>query len=545
MKHHRREIFIAIAAATLLVAAGDARSERLWTDKAIELRSSPGDEAQVVRKVQKGKSLEVLRRLGTWVLVEFDGRNGWIRRSELSSKPKDDGGDDSRDGKDAPKAVADDPDMDDDGKAEAPSEKDKARTDKAKAKKERRRARAKTEKVGKGKVAAADGEDEDEEADEERPSRKPRSSWGGRDAPGSVMKVEIQALSAQAFSEPNGRGRVVFTVEEGDKVRVVARGENRWLLVDNGKKKTGWIPAAAVRDSGKLVDARGDEDDTEVAGAAASDGGDEEGEDGETDSESAAETSASVGASTPGLDERAERPWNAVVALRAGYTAVGMDTAPDAGDDALATYGGPTAGLVVDFDYRLTPKIAAVVGLSYDWSTALGGLTYETATPPALEDIKLAHHRAWLTAGAAYGTGWKVDGRVGYYYSALQIDDLANPASLPREQTKGPTVGLGFKMAEVASTKLGFRIGVDALILGSRDQTAGLRDGTDFDSLTAVWAAADVHYPIGENLSVGGGYRYGYATSTWTGMSERIDTAMTTDRTDQAHEITVGAGWRL
>ena len=92
--------------------------------------------------------------------------------------------------------------------------------------------------------------------------------------------------------------------------------------------------------------------------------------------------------------------------------------------------------------------------------------------------------------------------------------------------------------------KLGARVGVDAMLLGSRTQTEGLRDGSEFDSLTSLWGSLRLDYPVGKNLVVDGGYRFGYAASTWTGVSER-NTGTDTERTETSHEISIGAGWRL
>ena len=77
----------AIAAAlVVMVALGrDVRAETLYTERPAELRSSPADDSQVIKRVGKGKSLEVVKRLGTWVMVKYEGRSGWIRRTSLST----------------------------------------------------------------------------------------------------------------------------------------------------------------------------------------------------------------------------------------------------------------------------------------------------------------------------------------------------------------------------------------------------------------------------------------------------------------------------
>ena len=237
------------------------------------------------------------------------------------------------------------------------------------------------------------------------------------------------------------------------------------------------------------------------------------------------------------------KPWTFVGNLHAGFTAVGMDVTPIGQDAEVARYNGPIAGIDGEFMYRLRPKIGIIAQVGYDWATALGGLTFQAGAGEEITDISLMTHRMGASAGVAYGKRAVGSFRLGYQYMSFQISDLANAANWPRETTSGPTAGLGFSYAELAG-KLGARVGVDAMLLGSRTQTEGLRDGSEFDSLTSLWGSLRLDYPVGKNLVVDGGYRFGYAASTWTGVSER-NTGTDTERTETSHEISIGAGWRL
>lgn len=573
----RWELVAAVGAALVMVVmlGREAQAERLWTERPAELRASPGDDSQIVKRVGKGRSLEVVKRLGTWVQVEYEGRTGWIRRTALSTEPVSGGSSDADDKED--KKKSDDGADEDEGSTKAAS----AGAKKSAAKKKADRKKSRKSRRGSGKDLS-DEELEDEEEvssrkkddDDDKP-RRPRSTWAARGRlPGGPLKVEIQALSAQAFSEPDGSGSVVFTVAEGDQVKVIARGENRWLLVENTKKRTGWIPAVAVRDHGLLLDARkdaskargDDEDDEEVAASDAdedevsegkskkskktaelddeSEDLDESSEDDSEDSRSSSDDSdVELGSSSFDDDiGTTKKPWTANVGLRAGFGLTGVDRAPGGVAAEETSYSGPLAGLNGEFVYKLKPKIGVHADLTYDFTYPLGGLTH-TAGGMEQADISAQLHRVAATVGGSYGKDAMFIVRAGYSYSVLKLSDVANPANLPSESTSGPLAGLAFAY-RFAASGLGTRIGVDALLFGSRSQTEGQGDGADLDSMLGLFGTAMVDYPLGKSLTVLGGYRFGRTTATWAGASERSG-AMATETTDQSHEISLGVGLRL
>jgi Bacterial SH3 domain len=592
-KHTKPAVTVAVALAMMVVLGREARAETLYAERAAELRGSPADDAQVVKRVGKGKSLDVVKRLGTWVMVKYEGRTGWIRRTALSSekaggssagddkkeaRAKKKSRDKSKKSKKRNKVVEADPD---DEEAEEEEDEGLAKPVKAaaagakrlaaKRKAERRKSRSSRRSTGDEEEQA---EDEEEVAAEETEPRRPRSSWGKRSAiPGGPLKVEVQASSVQAFAQPDGTGRVVFTAAEGDTVRVLSRAENRWLLVENTKKRQGWIPAVAVRDHGLLLDARKDAsaladngstdteapdaDEQEIAQvdedeegskrksrtAAASDGESDDADVEEDEkSKSDEEEDASVAADSD--EAKAPRsPWSIGGSLRAGYSSVVQDITP-AGIERVqqARYAGPSAGLVGDITYRLQPKLSTGLELNYDFTSA--STTFNDNGTELPETYSLTHHRIGASAAVSYGEQAVTTARAGFLYAALQYSDLDNEAQLPRESTSGPTVGLGFSYAQIGGSKFGARVGADALLFASRSQTQGSRDG-ELDSLNALWGTLGVDYLLGTALTVGLGYRFGYTSATWVGTSERIPEATSTERTDLSHEIFAGVGYRL
>jgi uncharacterized protein YgiM (DUF1202 family) len=573
----------ALGAALVMVAVlgRDARAETLYTERPAELRGSPADDSQVIKRVGKGKALEVVKRLGPWVMVKYEGRNGWVRRTALSTDKvgggaiaEDDDGD-SKSKKSSKKSKKGD-------EGEIESDGDVAVDKPAAAGARRTAARKKAERHKSRSSRHSDGEGDEEEvaskssgADEDggdagmKPER-PRSTWGKRsNLPGGPLKVEIQAISVQAFARPEGKGRVVFTAAEGDSVRVIGRAENRWLLVENKKKRQGWIPAVAVRDHGLLLDARKSPDqladsgksDEEAPGAAEdevvedakpkkktaaasdADGDDEEGAGSSRKSDDDAE--ASLSTSTDDELTAGSKPWSLGGSLHGGFTSVAKDITPTGANAQAASYAGPMAGLVIDGTYAFSGSNLGLVGdVSYDWSNAGGGATFSDNGTDQPDKIKLSHHRAGLTAGVSYGKTAVGILRAGFMFTATQVNDINNLAKLPRESTVGPTLGLGFNYLGFASGKLGIHAGADAMLFGSRTQTEGSKDGAELGSLTSFFGTLGVDYLIGEHLLLGGGYRFGYDKANWTGTSQR--TAGTeTDVKDQSHEISLGVGYRL
>lgn len=591
----RWELVAAVSAALVIGTASgrEARAEKLWTERPAELRSSPGDDSQVVKRVGKGRSLEVVKRLGTWVQVEYEGRTGWIRRTALSTEQVSGG---SADAGDKEEKVAK-KDKKDAKKKDSDAEEEEALADpkpaaagakRTAAKKKAERRKSRKSRRGSGEVVAQvdDSEDSDKivddgkspksrkstkskskasaEDDEEMKPRRPRSTWGARGRiPGGPLKVEIQALSVQAFEEQDGSGRVMFTAAEGDRVRVIGRSENRWLLVDNGKKQ-GWIPAVAVKDHGLLLEARKDAsksdasdesedgpikdeeeevEETKTASASDEEGALEDDLEEEDSGKSSDEPDTSLASTSDDEMMARPKPWTLTGGIRAGFTAVGQSVTPTGSVPQDISYNGPIAALSGEFVYKLKPKIGILAELGYDFSTALGGLTYTAEGAAPIEDIKVSQHRVGIATGLAYGKRAVGSFKLGYQYGIYQISDLANAANLPSESTSGPTVGLGFSYPELAG-KLGARLGVDALLLGSRSQTDNLKDG-ELDSLYSLGGTAMVDYPIGKNLTLGGGYRFGYTSASWTGASQRTSQATATERTDTAHEISLGVGLRM
>lgn len=564
----------ALGAALVMVAVlgREARAETLYTERPAELRGSPADDSQVIKRVGKGKALEVVKRLGPWVMVKFEGRNGWVRRTTLSTDKvagaADDGDSKSKSSRKSKKGDEGEVESDGDMVREKPAAAGAKRTA-ARKKAEHHKSRSSRHTSGDEEEVATSSADEGADDADMKPER-PRSTWGKRSSiPGGPLKVEIQAVSVQAFARPAGKGRVVFTAAEGDSVRVLGRAENRWLLVENVKKRQGWIPAVAVRDHGLLLDARKNaseladsgKSDEEAPGAAEdevvedspkkktaaasdADGGDED--DGASDS-SRKDDEAEASLSSSADDEltASSKPWSLGGALHGGYTTVSKDITPTGANAQAASYAGPMAGLLIDGAYHFSGSQLGLVGdLAYDWSSAGGGATFSDNGTDQPDKIKLAHHRVGLTAGVSYGKTAVGIARAGFMLTAAQINDVDNAAKLPRESTVGPTVGLGFAYGGFAGGKLGIHAAADAMLFGSRTQTDGSKDGTELGSLTSFWGTLGVDYLFGEHLTVGGGYRFGYDKAAWTGMSQRT-AGTATDVKDQSHEISLGVGYRL
>jgi hypothetical protein len=130
--------------------------------------------------------------------------------------------------------------------------------------------------------------------------------------------------------------------------------------------------------------------------------------------------------------------------------------------------------------------------------------------------------------------------RLGYHYGAFSVSNLNNLAKLPAENFKGPTFGLAMRIPTLTK-KIGAEASLDVVYPGTRKQTVGITDGT-LDKANAASLALLGMYDWKGAWKLEGGYRLGYASTRWTGTSERVPTATISKRTDLSHVVTVGLG---
>jgi hypothetical protein len=126
--------------------------------------------------------------------------------------------------------------------------------------------------------------------------------------------------------------------------------------------------------------------------------------------------------------------------------------------------------------------------VTYDYAkTLLGGVYFDNKDDqvPAT-NIGLTWHNVnvRLLAGVDFKkkSGMTLFGRLGYHYQGYLVSDVtsmtANPAKLPSEVVKAPTIGAALAMPRFTE-KIGLKFSLDAIVFGSSvSQTLGLQDGT-------------------------------------------------------------------
>jgi hypothetical protein len=308
--------------------------------------------------------------------------------------------------------------------------------------------------------------------------------------------VTVTADEVDLRAKPSKHGKAVLTVGKGDRLAFVDQSEDgKWLQVENEDGDAGWIRAKDVAPDG-----------------------------------------------------RKER----VIALdaRLGFASIG-ESFQSNGTGSLANYNLGSAAVAValaggaDWKYGSNYRIGGE--LSYVMAKATPGVRYSDGTNSA--DIGFTNHD--IDARLKFGydlhsaKGTVLWGRAGYHYGMFSVDNVGdltkNLAHLPSEILSGPTFGVAMEMPKLGE-KIGACASADVLYPGSRSQTKGLEDGAASKTL-AAWLGAMVSYQWKSDLSIGAGYRLGYASTQWAGTatgSMRGTNATQAQRTDLSHVLTVG-----
>jgi hypothetical protein len=192
----------------------------------------------------------------------------------------------------------------------------------------------------------------------------------------------------------------------------------------------------------------------------------------------------------------------------------------------------------------------------YDYSkTLFGGITYnppdvmgQPATPPVTTGVTVHNINVRAMGGYDFRNkrGMAVFGRLGYRYQSYLVDNYAdatkNPARIPQEIMKAPTLGAAFVMPQLTS-KIGLGFTLDAILFGaSLSQTKGLEDGSA-PSLKAVTFGTAVAYQWKKTMHIAFNYDLRYTGIDFgppLASSMRGHMGNNVTRTDIFHMVTVG-----
>jgi hypothetical protein len=580
MKAMRVTALILLALCLLAGGAGRADAEKVKTNQSTKVYARPGEQAKVIITVKSGQNMTLLAKDGRWLKVRVNGRTGYVPRSKVDMADDDEiarntrrrpfvdgrsrhrgfGGDapDDRVGADATGDGADsgDSEDEDEDEDEAPKkpvkssakssskkggdeDEDEEDEDEAPAKKPVKASAKPVEKKPVEKKAPAkkgDDEEEDEEDEDEAPAKKPAAAAkkggdededeedssskkkGGdeeEDEDSSGGEKDTRPIAhvgkkVSVYEKPNADSNEAFVVRPTD-VLYPSDEKNGWTFVENNEGDSGWV------ESGEL----------EMEGGASGGGGGKK-----------------------QIDVRAR--------LGLMFIQQGMRTQGSTNLNVPDNYniGTSSAALAIGAGILIPRGKKLLLGgeFTYDYAkTVAGGIYFDPdkkAGPMPGVNIGVTIHnvnvRGLVGVDLKKKNGMALFGRLGYRYQGFLITDVANmaanPAKLPSEVVKAPTLGAALSIPRLTD-KIGMRISLDAIVFGSSvKQTVGLEDGSA-PAAKAVDVGVGINYKLKKTFDMQVAYDLQYmgidfgpplATSTRGHMGTR------TTRTDFFHVITVG-----
>lgn len=319
---------------------------------------------------------------------------------------------------------------------------------------------------------------------------------------------------------------------------VVDRAEGRWLKVHAGNvsgylTRTTVIDVGAAKTGGSTrawsTEARADPAQPVVVAPTAA------------AATTQAETTARAAADA---DPVAAAPHGLAVRASAaiGYRSLGMDFSSN-GTTGLANYliSADASAAAVDVDAavrtagRLRFGLDARVAVSRAWN----GLDYAGPSnrPDTIPFSTLAAD-AGVRAGMRVGRAFELAARAGGHYDAFIVGDVDNTAMVAREALYGLTAGGRADIAPPRS-RIAATVAIDALVVGARHQTPGLRDGTA-STARAIWVAVGFRFRLSRRWALDSAFELGRATTSWSGASQRDGSVTHAHRLDTTQLIHLG-----
>jgi hypothetical protein len=583
----RVPLILVAAIGFVLGSAGVSTAEKVKTNQSTKIFARPGEQAKVLMTAKSGTAMQLISQDGRWLKIRLKGRTGYVPRSKVdmadsggisrntrrrpfvdgrgknrgfggesapddrigadalgegADEPAGDGGDDEEDEpapkkaaatKPAPKPAAKKPVEDDDEEEEEdeppakkpatpaakkvttkPAAQDEDDEEEEDEETPAKKPATPAKKVTPSKPADDEEEEEDEESDDE-PASKAASKGDDEEDPVGGKTEEEEAPRATArvtknanvYEDPDPESTDVFVVRPTDVLYPI-ENKGEWTFVENAEGDGGWIQS-----------------DFLVMG----DGG------------------ASGGKRM--IDVR----------VRGGLTIIqqGMRTAGSNVLEVPDNYNIGTSSMTLSLGAGiLVPKGAKyLVGgeFTYDYAKTLGGgVFYDPDGPGGMAGANIGITLSNVNVRGMAGidlkkrSGMSLLGRLGYRYQGFLINDVANftanPAKLPSEVVKGPTLGAGLAIPRLTD-KIGIRFSLDTMLFAaSVKQTKGLEDGAT-PSAKAVVVGAGLMYRLSKSFELMAEYDLNYmgidfGAPVTTSMRNHMGTNV--KRTDIFHMLTFG-----
>lgn len=530
---------IFVATMSLFVASpGHAFAEKVKTNQSTKLFARPGEQAKVLLTVKSGQNMTLLGKDGRWLKVRVNGRTGYVPRSKVDMaddgeiarntrrRPFVDGrskrrgfGGDAPDDRVAADALGEGQEDTGDAKSSDDEDEDEDAEDEDEkpAKKAPEKKVAKVEKKSAAKDADDEDEEEDADSDDDEEEENPLPSdkkvaakeeddeeEEDKEPPKSRARV---SKKQKVFEDPDAESEDLFIARPTDTLFALET-KGSWTKVENSEGDAGWIQTS----------------DLEIEG-----GG---------------------GGGGFGKKQINVRARMGLMFIQQGMRTQGSMTPkwPDNYNLGVSSVMLSIGGGI------LVPRGNKLFGaeLTYDYAkTALGGVYFDNKDDmvPAT-NIGLTFHNvnARLVAGIDFKkkSGMALFARLGYHYQGYLVTDVtsmtANPAKLPSETVKAPTIGAALSLPTFTQ-KIGLRFDLDTILFGaSVDQTLGLQDGTS-PSVKAVDAGltGTYHWKKGFDLQAAYTLHYmGIDFGAPLASSTRGHMGTNVARTDIFHMVSLG-----
>lgn len=339
----------------------------------------------------------------------------------------------------------------------------------------------------------------------------------------SELFVQVVPARAALRKEPRREAAAVVEVPRGVRLTVVdAATDPLWIHARDDAGHDGWIAREHVDNGAASVVVTG----ADLTGAGA---------------RRARDDSPEVAALV------ATRPLALRADLGLGFRALGMTLTSNA-EGGLTNYVLDAEAVAATLDVEVVKRLGGRLFVGGDLrgaaSSSSPGIEYPGPTAPA---GKIPFRTYAVDLGARIGVRarrvFDLAARAGVHYDVFMSADVKNAGMLPRERLAGATLGA---RADIAPERSSFTISLrfDALVVGSRAQTAGLQDGAS-STAHALWGGLTMRYALGPRFAMFGAYDFTRATTDWSGMSVRQPGVTSAHRTDTAQLIQLGISTEL
>jgi SH3-like domain-containing protein len=531
----RVNALILFAALGLVIGFADlADAEKVKTNQTTKLYSRAGEQSKVIVTVKSGQNMTLLAQDGRWLKVRVQGRTGYVPRSKVDmaddediarntrrrpfvdgrSKRRGFGSEQGPDDRIGADAVGDGDDEEDDEPRKV-AKKPASRDDDDEDEDDEPAPKKPVKAVAKSSSKSRD-DDEDEDDEEDSPPKRTAtkssdddedSDDSGDDEDGDSRPTVRVAKKVAILDKPKASSEVSFTARPSDRLYAIEE-KGDWTFVENEDADGGWIRTSDL------------------------DGG--------------------------GGGGSGKRVINVGARVGLMFIQQGMRSAGSTNLNVPDNYNIGTSSVTVALGAGiLVPyKNKFLLGGELTWEyskTVFGGVFYDpdgAANPmPGVNiGVSVSNVNARFTPGIDLKTksGMALFGHLGYRYQGFLISDVtnmaANPAKLPSEVLKGPTIGAALAIPRLTD-KLGLKASLDAMVVGaSVTQTKGLEDGAS-PSAKAVTLEAGITYKWKPKMDLQATYDLNYAGVDFgapLATSQRGHMGTSVSRTDIFHMVTFG-----